>query len=197
MKTFVFENNYDTDSARDLAWFTMAESVSVNSGKPFFLPDFDTSFTARPCVAIKFAKLGKSIAREFAPRYYASAAPAFMIFADNLRQSLLSRGLPPDAAMNFDRALQLGDFVELDRCAHPLSMTVKVNGNYQGLWTDALLNIPVDELIEMTSAYNTMKVGDVILSGVPAEGISLKPGMIVEGTLDAGASSTTISFHIK
>lgn len=196
MKIFTVDNNYIAEAAYGPVWFTVPDSVIVNSGKPFFLPDFDSEFEARASIAIKISRLGKSVDVRFAKRYYAVAAPALLIFATGLKRRLTEQGLPQDQSYVFDRALQLGEFKDLSCFGDILSFDIRVNGSHAMRWSESETNVSTDRIIETISSYNTIKVGDLILPALSRDAISLVPGQIIEATT-TDDTDTLLNFHIK
>lgn len=127
------------------------------------MPDFDDSFSAVPFLAVKISRLGKSIAERFAVRYYEEAAPMLCIFAENLIKRLREAGLPWTAATAFDRSCILGSFVSADVVRERPEVKISVLPSGE----EFALALPSEEAIasaiSRASAYNTLKMGDLIL----------------------------------
>ena len=82
----------------------MADSSILYTGRPFFLPDFASSFIAVPTLVVRTGRLGKCIAPKFAHRYLDALTAGFTVRAvnsDDERLTVLDRA--------FDGALIVGE----------------------------------------------------------------------------------------
>lgn len=163
MKIFLTINDIPDAPMR---WLSLPDSSLLKTDNPFFVPDFDTDFEARPVLAVRNDKLGKSISARFADRYYHEFAAGIVIVAKNLLKKLREEGAPWTAATGFDRSCIIGSFhpvSELEK--HQDIMFSDNNGNgLAGKFPD---REALGEALERISAYNTMKTGDIIL--LPAD----------------------------
>lgn len=159
MKIFLTINDIPDAPMR---WLSLPDSSLLKTDNPFFVPDFDTDFMARPVLAVRNDKLGKSISARFADRYCREFAAGVVIFAGNLLEKLREEGAPWTAATGFDRSCVIGSF-------HPLS---EYDGFRKIVFSDSEGNshegmLPpyeaIGKALEPISAYNTMKTGDLLL----------------------------------
>lgn len=140
------------------------DSSIIKNGNPFFIPDFDTDFSAHIYFAIKISRLGKSIAPRFAERYYSEIAPALTVKADNLLATLQRSGLPWTSAVGFDKSVAIGEFINYSE-EDSFTFTIHADGQ-------EAVSIPVpdkkniSDAIAEASRYNSLKMGDLIL--IPA-----------------------------
>lgn len=177
MKITVAVNNCPPASADSpLGWYLVADSGMSNTGKPFYLPDSPDGTSAFLCVAIRFSRLGKSIQKKFASRYYFEFAPALHFVNEGELSRLRKEGLPADPARSFDRCLMVGEFRNFDRNE---KLSLLINGEQTVTFSLQDLYIPVDEIIERISKLNTVKMGDILIPGLP-EGMKIKEGDILE-----------------
>ena len=102
MKIFVFLSE---------AMMAIPDSTIVKNGNPVYLPDFDPNITARPYMALRIDRLGKSVSPRFAYRYFEQAAPCLLLTAETELQRLREQGLPWTEAFVFDKSCVLGDFI--------------------------------------------------------------------------------------
>lgn len=148
---------------KTLTWTFIPDSALANAGKPFFIPDFADSFCAHLSPAVKISRIGKSIGAKFAQRYYIEVAPALQFIAGKLLFDLTSKGLHGDQAYSFDRSLIVGPFIPIRRLMATGGFVMKKNGqDYAKVIPEELLR-RADVAIESVSAYNTLKIGDLIL----------------------------------
>ncbi len=149
------------------------DSAIVKNGNPVYIPDFDSSFSARIFLAVKISRLGKNVAERFASRYYSEATPALTIFADNLLSSLQADGLPWTAATGFDKSIVLGNFIPFSQMKD--SGSLMLESSYD---ENIPLCIPdeteIAKAINEVSRYNSLKMGDLILIPIPSEPIPLR-----------------------
>ena len=198
MKTFAVYFNHRahhtdacacTSAAAEPQWCFLPDSATFRSGNPFFIPDFATNFEARPCVALRLTRLGKSVAPRFAARYITEAAPAVCMVAADLLASLRAEGLPWSRAVAFDRSLLLGDFVALDGAdLQSLAMTLTI-GEEKKSWQAANMLLPAAESLSLTSRDNTVKTGDLLLPAVSDSGITLRQDTRLTASLAVGADT--------
>lgn len=183
MKTIIFE------SASPLSWYFIPDSALVNVGKPFFIPEFAEEFEAILAPVIRINRLGKSISSRFAERYYAEIAPGIHFRASELRKELLGKGLPPDPAQSFDRALTVGEFIPFCKLSEDSKFKLILK-RHDSKAEEAEEVIDLKEIrrasasvIETVSATNTLKMGDYILP-VLSGGVKIKIGDILKVYLD-------------
>lgn len=190
MKTFVFDNNYPPSEKSDfVSWYFLADSALTNAGKPFFIPDFAEEFEATPVIAVKINRLGKSIAPKFGGRYYSEYAPAIHFRAKDLLNRLLDLRLPTDKACSFDRSFIMGDFKPFPEAGEAI-VVMKKNGKIVREFISSELLIPVNDAIAKASYADTLKIGDLIVPGLP-KGIDIAIGDVLELSVD-GCTALTV-----
>lgn len=145
------------------SWYFLPDSALVNSGKPFFIPDFADSFEAWLAPVVKLDRMGKSIGARFAHRYWNEIAPAVHFRAPGLRSSLLEAGLAPDRAQSFDRAMTVGNPIHLDSVSPETTFHILHNSTCEASVSIHQLLQTASELMEEVSAYNTVKTGDYLV----------------------------------
>lgn len=173
----------------------MPDSAVIKTNKPFFLPHFATTFTAKPALAIHIDRLGKHIAPRFAHRYCMAVAPAIKVTASGIdipqqceQQSALAHG--------FDGALLLGDFDAFDTSEGINGTTVTIGHNGATASSGSLETAGIDYsmLISQLSKYFTLKMGDILLVELSDNGIDLNMG----DTLTAACGdSTRLTIRVK
>lgn len=144
---------------------SLPDSAFVRAANPFFIPDFDDSFTARPYVAYKVSKLGKSVAGRFASRYIGEVAVVLCITADTRLNALRANGLPWTAATGFDRSVMAGEFAAVninEPMVDMLNLHIEQEGS-PAIDLAAPTATRAEEAVEAVSATDTIKHGDLIL----------------------------------
>ncbi len=155
----------------------LPDSAFCRPENPFFLSDFADRFVALPATAVRISKVGKSIARRFAHRYSSEAAPAALIIASGLLQTLRDTGLPWTSAIAYDRSVLTGNF-----------STVEALSNQDDIC----------RAIETISRTMTLKTGDILI--VPSrhyDPANLPPLAIGEELTLTDFSNDKINFRIR
>ena len=150
--------------------FMRADSALLKDHKPFFVPDHLGRIEYEGELVLRICRLGKSIPRRFAHRYYDAATVGIDFTARDLQKKLRAEGLPWELSKSFDGAAAIGEWVSADkfRDLQMLSFRLDKNGKtvQQALTSDMLFKI--DDLIAYISQFFTLKTGDLLFTGTPA-----------------------------
>lgn len=179
-------------------WTVISASAILQGGNPYFVPDFDYAFEARPALALRIGKLGKSIAPRFAHRYVDAVAPATLMVAPGLLRRLQSEGLPWSAAVSYDRSVAIGKFAplpmdKLSECRFSLKLHSERDTSICE-WSAGNLKYSAEDTISCLSRENALKTGDMILIGVSGSGPALQPGLRAVLAMDDAES---LKFNIR
>lgn len=162
-----------------------ADSTLLKDGKPLFVPHFTQCLVGTFHVAVRICRLGKSIPRRFAHRYYDAVTVALDVCADDVRRQLSASGLPWDNATQFDGSTVVGDFVETQ--GRPLG-DICLKGCYGqsevASFSLAEMHSRVDELVERLSVNMQLRQGDLLLCGAVAPACRLDIGGHVHAELN-------------
>lgn len=182
----------------DPVWTVMSPSAILQGGNPYFVPDFDSLFEARPALAIRIGKLGKGIAPRFAHRYIDGVAPASMMIARNLLDDLRKSGLPWSKAISYDRSLAVGQFANLpieEISAASVSLDIINGDEVNSLKSNVTcLSCSIEEIISVLSRDNALKTGDYIVIASPQAGPVIEPGPHVQLRLN---DEKPLKFNIR
>lgn len=177
MKITAIEKNYPpASSGSGTGWFLIADSAMTNTGKPFYLPDFYGKTEVRVTVAVRISRLGKSVKKKFAQRYFSEFAPALHFSLPDYGRELREQGLSEEASVSFDRSLFVGDFRQIDE---EEVFELWINGVRASSFVMKELIVPTDELMERISVINTVKMGDLLIPGFPLP-VEIKEGDFLE-----------------
>lgn len=175
MKILVANKFYDGDRC---CWNIFHKGDSfVKEGEPFFIPEFTDNVSVSLIFAVKIKRLGKFIDRKFSSRYYDQATFGLSFVAEDLKEQLSALGENTSLAQNFEKSCvfakwhDVGYFDELK-----LFRNSDIVGNF--IYDTSLYSI-IDEIIETASRYYTIKIGDIICSGVGYDDI----GRVVIGDI--------------
>ena len=196
MKIIGINNNYETEE-KTPALFLMADSSLLKDGKPFFLPSFDNDFKMYPSIVIKICRLGKNISKRFASRYYDAYTFGINVRAEQMLSMLKSQQLPWDSAVAFDSSAIMGDFKDIDSQEELFdkSFDVRQNENVVATWNFNQLSFDIDALIESISSRFTLKIGDLIYIGFPADGFKFNINDTI--TVSDSEGDSLLNFIIK
>lgn len=174
------------------SWYFVADSSLVNTGKPFFIPEFAADIEAFLIPLVRINRIGKTIAARFAERYYSEIAIGVHFRAAALRRELLSAGLPPDQAHSFDRSLTVGEFLP---AADLLGKRValKLNGVVAAEWDGSGFASLFADFLASVSRSNTIKMGDYLAPELCGP-VKVKIGDLL--TVEADGS-TLYEIHIR
>ena len=160
--------------------FTKADSALLNQGKPFFIPDHLGRIDYEGELVVRICRLGKSIAPQFAHRYYDALTVGIDFTARDLQRRASEAGQPWTICKGFDGSAAIGEWVPKEKllttpgapCAESglqrLHFRLDINGRtvQEGCTADMLYT--VDEIIAYISQFFTLKTGDLLYTGTPA-----------------------------
>lgn len=152
--------------------FIKPDSALLLKNRPFYLPSFSNEIHHEVELVVRICKLGKSISKKFAHRYYEEIGIGIDFTARDIQRELKKKGLPWEKAKSFDGAAVLGKFLPKETFSDLRNLSFSLTKNdqtvQQGNSKDMLFSI--DEIIEYVSSFMTLKIGDYIYSGTP-EGV--------------------------
>ena len=150
--------------------FLKPDSAILKNNKPYFLPGFSSVIHYEVEVVVKISKLGKSIAPEFASRYYDEVTAGIDITARDLQNDLSKKGLPWELSKGFDGAAPLGKFVPVStfKNIRDLRFRLEINNKIVQESSTSDMIFSIDEIISFVSRFFTLKTGDLIFTGTPS-----------------------------
>ena len=195
MKIICIGRNY-ADHATELGnsipteplFFLKPDSAILAHRHPFYLPDWSEEIHYEVELLVRISKLGKSIAPEFAHRYYDAISLGIDFTARDIQAEVKAKGHPWEKAKAFDGSAVISrEWLPLDSNQKGLQnkhFRLERNGEVvqQGQSNDMLFDI--DQLIAYVSKFMTLKLGDVIFTGTPSGVGPVKPGDNLEGFLE-------------
>ena len=205
MTILVLHNNYSFSALSEqsvsssespaMTYYTLPETALLRNGKPVFLPDYANPAQLEVHLAVRICRLGRHISARFASRYYDAATVMPHFIAPALWEKTQKLGLPWDAALGFDNATPLGEFVEIaPSTVSQLDFSLRVDGKEQMSGSTTQWLHHVDNVIAEVSQYFTLRRGDVLLMGAPTAPIFITPDHKVETYL---GETCVLSFNVK
>lgn len=166
--------------------FIKPDSAVLPKEQDFYIPDFSKDIHYEVEVLVKIKKVGKHIAKAFAPKYYDEIGLGIDFTARDLQGQLKEKGLPWEKAKGFDGAAVIGTWVAKDKLADlgQLGFELKKNGVVVQSGNTSHMLYSIDEIISYVSQFFTLKKGDVIFTGTPAGVGKVAPNDYLSGILE-------------
>jgi len=167
--------------------FMKPDSALLRNNDPFYIPDWSNDVHHEVELIVRINRLGKSIERRFAPRYYAEIGLGIDFTARDVQNNLKDKGLPWEKAKAFDHSAVISsEFAAVDSLPdrNKIHFRLDVNGKTVQNGDSSLMIFPFDEIIAQVSRYFTLKIGDLIYTGTPSGVGPVKPGDRLEGYLE-------------
>lgn len=165
--------------------FLKPDSAILPKKNPFFIPPFSNDVHYEVEVLVKINKVGKHIDAKFAPKYYDEIGLGIDFTARDVQAKCKEKGLPWEKAKAFDGSAIVGEFYnknefDLTNIKFQLYKNEELvqDGNSEHmLWK-------IDELIAYVSQYFTLKKGDIIFTGTPADVGKVSENDVLKGVLE-------------
>ena len=149
----------------------------------FYLPPYSKNIHYEVELVVKIKKVGKSIAKKFAPNYYDEISLGLDFTARDLLEDCIEKGKPWEIAKGFDSSAPIGKWQhknELDN----LDFYLLKNGEKVQEGNPSQMLFDVDTIIEYVSQFMTLKKGDLIFTGTPAGVGKIESGDRYQAFLD-------------
>ena len=192
MKIFCIGRNY-SDHAKEMnaavpetpMFFMKPDTSLLKSPADFFYPSFSKEIHYECELVVRITKVGKSIKKEFAHRYYNEIGLGIDFTARDLQKKCKEKGHPWEVAKAFENSAVISDkfllteSLDMDK----LAFTLEKNGQVvqSGNISDMIFSI--DELIAHVSQFMTLKTGDLIYTGTPAGVGPIEIGDVLVGKI--------------
>ena len=165
--------------------FMKPDSAVFRQRDAFYITDWTSDVHYELEVVVRINRLGKNIEAKFAPKYFAEFTVGIDFTARDVQSALKAKGLPWEKAKAFDQSAVLGDFLSVDDFdLSNLHFQLKKNGELVQDGNTSLMLHNIAQLIEHSSQYFTLKIGDLLFTGTP-EGVGpVAPGDLLEGFIE-------------
>ena len=177
MKIICIGRNY-VEHARELnndipekpVFFMKPDSALVINNRPFFYPDFSKDVHYELEVVIRIDRLGRSIEKKHASRYFSEVGLGIDFTARDLQGEMKKKGLPWEIAKGFDYSAPISEFFPVSKFddLHNLSFRLDLNGKTVQDGNTSKMIFNFDHIISYVSRFMTLKTGDLIFTGTPA-----------------------------
>lgn len=150
-------------------FFLKPDTAIVRDNKPFFYPGFSSEVHYEVEIVLKINRLGRSIDKKFAHRYYDEIGVGIDFTARDLQRECKEKGHPWEIAKAFDNSAPLGGFITKKDIAVPENISVRldINGKTVQKGSSSDMIFSFNQIISYVSQFITLKIGDLIFTGTP------------------------------
>lgn len=191
MKLINIINNY-TESGSAPQFYLKADTALLRNNDAFYIPDGVGRVIAAPHIVLKVARLAKCIGERFAPRCIEGIMGGVTFTAADKLDEARREGLPWDEAVGFDHSSALS-LDTLARDAILQGATFYINGEERARLSINDMRFTPDCVVAHLSECMTLRIGDLIFLGSPAE-FEVKAGDNYRLTI---GDHTLLNFDIK
>jgi len=166
--------------------FIKPDSSIILKNQPFFIPDYSNEIHYEAEVILKISKLGKSINKKFANKYYNKISLGIDFTARDIQNELKAKGLPWEKSKAFDGSALIGEWIDKNefKNINNLNFQLKKNGTDVQIGNTSNMLWGFDELISEISNFFTLKIGDIIFTGTPSGVNIVRENDFFEGYID-------------
>lgn len=152
--------------------FMKPDTAIIRNNDPFYYPTFSKEIHHEIELLVKIKKEGKSIAPEFAHKYYDEIGLGIDFTARDIQNQLKEKGQPWERAKAFNGSAPISEFISKEGFDMTnINFELKINGESKQNGNTNMMLWPVDKLISYVSQFFTLKTGDILFTGTP-KGVS-------------------------
>ena len=160
--------------------FLKPPSAIIGPGAAILLPPQSQQVEHEAELAVVIGQRGRWISPEEAETYILG----YTIANDVTARDLQRRDGQWTRAKGFDTFCPIGPWIETEFDPSDVLITARVNGDLRQMGSTRDMVFSVRQLIAFVSSIMTLEPGDVLLTGTPAGVGPLRPGDVVEITID-------------
>ncbi|MSP70087.1 MAG: FAA hydrolase family protein [Bacteroidetes bacterium] len=176
--------------------FMKPETALLQKNLPFYYPEFSKDIHYETEIVLKISKMGRHIDPMFANRYYDEIGIGIDFTARDMQAKCKAKGLPWEISKSFDHSAPIGKFIP--KIKFPFMDDIKfhleINKNKVQEGNTKNMLFSFDAIIAYASKYFTLKKGDLIFTGTPANVGSVKIGDRLEAYI---GQEKLLDFEIK
>ncbi len=149
----------------------------------FYIPPFSNNIHYELELVVKIKKVGKSISKRFAHKYYDEISLGLDLTARNLQEECKEKGMPWEIAKGFDSSAPIGKWYQ-KKDLKSLDFYLLKNGEKVQEGNPSQMVFDIDRIIEYVSKFMTLKKGDLIFTGTPYGVGKMEVNDVFEAYLD-------------
>ena len=159
----------------------------------FYIPPFSNNIHYELELVVKIKKVGKSISKRFAQKYYDEISLGLDLTARDLQEECKEKGMPWEIAKGFDSSAPIGKWYQ-KKDLKSLDFYLLKNGEKVQEGNPSQMVFDIDRIIEYVSKFMTLKKGDLIFTGTPSGVGKLETNDVFEAYLDG---KKTIDLRVR
>ena len=159
----------------------------------FYIPPFSNNIHYELELVVKIKKVGKSISKRFAHKYYDEISLGLDLTARDLQEECKEKGMPWEIAKGFDSSAPIGRWYQ-KKDLKSLDFYLLKNGEKVQEGNPSQMVFDIDRIIEYVSKFMTLKKGDLIFTGTPSGVGKMEVNDVFEAYLDG---KKTIDLRVK
>ena len=159
----------------------------------FYIPPFSNNIHYELELVVKIKKVGKSISKRFAHKYYDEISLGLDLTARDLQEECKEKRMPWEIAKGFDSSAPIGKWYQ-KKDLKSLDFYLLKNGEKVQEGNPSQMVFDVDSIIEYVSKFMTLKKGDLIFTGTPSGVGKMEVNDVFEAYLDG---RKTIDLRVK
>ena len=159
----------------------------------FYIPPFSNNIHYELELVVKIKKVGKSISKRFAHKYYDEISLGLDLTARDLQEECKEKGMPWEIAKGFDSSAPIGKWYQ-KKYLKSLDFYLLKNGEKVQEGNPSQMVFDIDRIIEYVSKFMTLKKGDLIFTGTPSGVGKMEVNDVFEAYLDG---KKTIDLRVK
>ena len=153
----------------------------------FYTPPFSNNIHYELELVVKIKKVGKSISKRFAHKYYDEISLGLDLTARDLQKECKEKGMPWEIAKGFDSSAPIGKWYQ-KKDLKSLDFYLLKNGEKVQEGNPSQMVFDIDRIIEYVSKFMTLKKGDLIFTGTPSGVGKMEVNDVFEAYLDGKKS---------
>ena len=173
--------------------FFVKPDTSLLRTHMFYIPPFSNNIHYELELVVKIKKVGKSISKRFAHKYYDEISLGLDLTARDLQEECKEKGMPWEIAKGFDSSAPIGKWYQ-KKDLKSLDFYLLKNGEKVQEGNPSQMLFDVDSIIEYVSKFMTLKKGDLIFTGTPSGVGKMEVNDVFEAYLDG---RKTIDLRVK
>ena len=163
--------------------FFVKPDTSLLRTHMFYIPPFSNNIHYELELVVKIKKVGKSISKRFAHKYYDEISLGLDLTARDLQEECKEKGMPWEIAKGFDSSAPIGKWYQ-KKDLKSLDFYLLKNGEKVQEGNPSQMVFDVDSIIEYVSKFMTLKKGDLIFTGTPSGVGKMDVNDVFEAYLD-------------